>query len=1147
MKRRTPLLSLLVFLSAAVVAGCTDNPSNPIKLSSGSYRRMVSAFYTGVAALDAGDNDRARREFHTATSIEAREPAPYVDLAVLALRSHDLKVTSSLLEEAQRHSPEQANIEFLKGLVESQQGRSDAALGHLRTAVRLAPSNARMIFALIDELRKQSNPAAEGEVQQWLEAILHLQPDNLEALLESTRLAIKNNDRTLLSARLDQLTKRAPGWTVEAKARLADFKRAAAAGGSNAQVTFAYLRNVLMNTDDFRRSHAALAADLQAIGEPLRQFVRLPSPPPTAAAPDTALTFAPVPSSSPGKWGLALRLSGDAPPVSLVSDGKSLTLQTPTPAVLAQPGALSPDGVCAIDWNNDRKQDLALAGPSGLRLFQQGDSFRWSDVTARAGLPPSVVNGAYTAAWAVDVDLDGDLDLVLARSAGEPVVLRNNGDGTWKAISMFPGVSGVRALAWVDLDGDGDPDVVMIDGSGRLVLFDNERAGHYTRLAGPAGSDSVLALCVADADGNGTLDLVVLQADGALKRLSRKPDGSGWETAAIGRWASPPNDGTARLLSADLDNNGAVDLIASGSKGSQVWLGAGGGTFQQLPSAEAARVLSIEDMNGDGRPDLMGTGADGQAVRLVNQGRTNYQWVEVRPQAQAIQKGDQRNNSFGIGGEMQLRSGLLVQTQPIPGPIVHFGLGSNTGADVVRIVWPKGSAQAEFGYRAGQAVVADQRLTGSCPWLFAFDGRQIAFVGDVLFNSPLGLRINGQDTAGVAQTRDWVKIRGDQLQPHDGYYDLRLTGELWETDIFDYVALMTVDHPAGTEAYLDERFSIPPPELRVRVTAPARPFARATDDRGTDVSAVVRDRDGRYLDTFGLGQYQGVTRDHWVEVELPADAPQTGPLYLLANGWIHPTDSSINVAISQGSQARPAPLSLEVPDARGGWRTVHPNLGFPAGKNKTIIVDLTGLFPASITGPRRVRLRTNLEIYWDQLSWTTPKPEVAPVRRVLRPDVAELRYRGFSYVHQASASSPETPDYGEIQTTGQMWRDLIGYYTRFGDVRELLAKADDRYVLLNAGDEIALRFPEQAPPPAGWVRDYVFISDGWDKDGNLNTGFSKTLLPLPSHAHPEYNALPTRLEEDPVYRAHPDDWKNYHTRYVTPDRFRRGLWGPTAP
>ncbi|HEX6185970.1 MAG TPA: hypothetical protein VFZ44_18925, partial [Pyrinomonadaceae bacterium] len=362
----------------------------------------------------------------------------------------------------------------------------------------------------------------------------------------------------------------------------------------------------------------------------------------------------------------------------------------------------------------------------------------------------------------------------------------------------------------------------------------------------------------------------------------------------------------------------------------------------------------------------------------------------------------------------------------------------------------------------------------------------------------------------------------------------------------DRYRFAVVDHPAGTEVFVDERTAREPPALKVYTTAAPRPFARATDDAGADVSDVVRKLDGRHLDTFGRGAYQGVTRDHYVELELNEEAPREGPLWLVAHGWLHPTDASINVAISQGSQPPPRGLSLEVADGQGGWTVAQPDLGFPAGKNKTILVDLKDVFKPG--APRRLRLRTNMEIYWDALEWAAAAPGAGSAESAetkvtsLAPSSAELRFRGFSEMTSAGPSSPETPDYQRIASTGQRWRDLVGYYTRFGDVRELLAEADDRIVISNAGDELLLRFPEQPPPPPGWSRDYVLIGNGWIKDGDYNSEFSKTVLPLPSRDKEYYTTAPTRLEDDPVYQRHPQDWQNFHTRYVTPQVFRGGLW-----
>jgi hypothetical protein len=188
-----------------------------------------------------------------------------------------------------------------------------------------------------------------------------------------------------------------------------------------------------------------------------------------------------------------------------------------------------------------------------------------------------------------------------------------------------------------------------------------------------------------------------------------------------------------------------------------------------------------------------------------------------------------------------------------------------------------------------------------------------------------------------------------------------------------------------------------------------------------------------------------------------------------------------------------------------------------------------------------VRLRTNLEVYWDQVEWAQGLPETPMKITRMAPATAELRYRGYSEVRQANASSPEIPDYERVVSTTQIWRDLQGYYTRYGDVRELLNKIDDRYVIMNAGDELAMRFTEPAPPPAGWIRDFVIAGDGWIKDGDYNSTFSATVEPLPYHARAVYDTASGRLEDEWVYRQHPEDWMTWQTRYVTAAPFRDAL------
>ena len=230
-----------------------------------------------------------------------------------------------------------------------------------------------------------------------------------------------------------------------------------------------------------------------------------------------------------------------------------------------------------------------------------------------------------------------------------------------------------------------------------------------------------------------------------------------------------------------------------------------------------------------------------------------------------------------------------------------------------------------------------------------------------------------------------------------------------------------------------------------------------------------------------------------------------------------------------------------MPDGRGGWVVARPDLGFPAGKHKTMVIDLEGLFGPDT--PRRLRLATNLEIYWDRLAVAERVPDSSGSVTAMSMAVADLRYRGFSETLTPTRAHPEVPVYDRLQGTGQRWPDLVGYHTRFGDVRELLAGPDDRYVIMNAGDEIVLRFT--GPPPAeGLVRDFVLVGHGWVKDGDYNTAFSRTVLPLPTRESGLYETPPTTLEDDPVYQRNAEDWIRFHTRYVQPSEFLSGLRRP---
>jgi tetratricopeptide (TPR) repeat protein len=1146
------------------------------------YLDYLRAFQVGVAALESPKTkDKALARLGAATEIIPAEPAAWADLALLYLRENQLPEAAEHLKRAQELAPQDSpEIDAIHGLLARQRGDLPAAVAYLRKAVqnKQQAADLTLVFTLADLLEEKAGEESDREVQKLMDGVLALQPNNLRALMIRALAAYHLKDDAVFRDTLARLDTLSDGWTQRSRGQLAELHKALAKAPQAVPVELVRMHHVLRGERGYRRGTGNIREDAQ-IGTIVRHFMRLRPPPPVPSAPDRGLAFTvgpwagatAVPDIGKSRWdvlhlqwriretqrssvekaaiegGISVPPAREFEAVVWFANGHEAR-RADTGEKLPFPGgpkeiAPSAAGILSLDWDNDLRTDLVLAGAGGLRFLHAEPDGKYADVTAKTGLPDSVFKDDYYGAWAADIEMDGDLDIVLASRTGAPLVLRNNGDGTFKVIDVpeFASLRAIRAFVWADIDNDGACDAIFLDADGGLHLFANERFARFSAWPLPKDFGPVHDVTAADVNDDGVFDIVLLGKDGKLMRLSDGDHRESWEPPAeLARAMLPEGPiGATRIFVEDLDNNGTLDLIVAGPGSAQVFLADERLRYTPQSASVAMQVFTVLDLDSDGRLDLLGLSADGQPVQARNTGVRNYRWQLVRPMANPKGGGDNRNNSFALGGDIEMRAGLLVQKQRITQPMVHFGLGEQTAIDVMRVIWPSGEPQYEFEPTNDIIILLAQRLNGSCPFLFTYDGTGMHFAGDCLWNTPLGMYVNGQNVDSFTQTTEWLKVPGQHLVPKNGIYDLRVQANLWETDYFDQVGLLVVDHPPDTEVFVDERFFLTPTRPKLYVTTPARPVARAWDHHGEEATDLVRAIDGCYLDRAGRGRYQGITADHWVEADLGDEAPTEGPVYLVARGWTHPTDSSINVAISQGRHEAPRPLVLEVPDGKGGWKVGRPALGFPAGKNKTILIRLDGVDGPGVS--RRFRLRTNMEIYWDFLGYARGLDEkLAQVQRPT-PKSAELRYRGILEMTQQDASSPEVPDYDKVMRGRQYWRDLEGYYTRYGDVRELLAAADDRYVIMNAGDEIALEYPVPSAPPAGWKRDFIFESDGWTRDGNPNTRFGRTVLPLPMHGLKGLDQPPGRLEDDPVVRRFPEDWLRYHTRYVTTDDFERGV------
>ncbi len=749
----------------------------------------------------------------------------------------------------------------------------------------------------------------------------------------------------------------------------------------------------------------------------------------------------------------------------------------------------------------------------------------------------------------VDIDHDGDLDAILSVD-GRVQVWWNRDNLTFEDVTVWsqlpPPEMRVETLSMVDWDRDVDTDVV-VGGAGmkQSGVLENLRHGQVRWRAfdedfSELGNAVNLTAC--EIDGNASWDFVAVGPSGVKVLLTTTiPAKSVAKLRATTVAASSFQHATVF----DYDNDGSTDLLATGDGDPVLLRGQPEGSLSAavgvLPASARFAVSDAVDADGDGDLDLL-TLADGKLSLLRNDGGNKNHWLSVRVRGEAEDKSG-RVNHFGLGSVLELMSGMRYQAQTAQRQTEHFGLGDTAQADVLRVLFTNGIPQSIVQPTADQIVSEKMVNKGSCPFVYGWNGQRFEFVTDLCWNAPLGLQLAD---GVIAKDRPWeyLKIRGDQLIAQDGYYELRITEELWEAGYFDQVELIAVDHPDNVEVYTNEK--VGPAEISerfVHTVRNRRQLVAARNHRGRDLLPALAHADGEMAVPFDRTLRKGRAEDHYLEIDLGQLAdPRRITLFL--TGWIQPGDTSLSVAASHNPELSPGqPPSIWTPDASGEWKQTVPFMGFPGGKPKTIAVDLSRAFQSH---DYRLRIATNFELYWDEAFFTVDE-EPGEIRQTTLPLVsADLHFRGFSAVTPFDGSRPETFDYNRCDKSPS-WPPMQGRFTRYGPVKELLTGTDRRLVVLAAGDELTVRFAAPPAPAAGWARDFLMYNVGWDKDADLNTVVGQTVEPLPFVGMSGYPYVLGPADGDDADQANAEFARyllEYQTRETTPSRFWRHWFEP---
>jgi tetratricopeptide (TPR) repeat protein len=805
---------------------------------------------------------------------------------------------------------------------------------------------------------------------------------------------------------------------------------------------------------------------------------------------------------------------------------------------------------CAVgDYDADGRPDLAVAMSDRVILFHNLGGGKFADVTKAVGIETLNHPSGLTF---IDFDHDGDVDLFVTGSSsghGANVLWRNNGNSTFTEWTGPTGLAGADATTGVtlsDINNDRAVDFVVAGSAGAPVIYENRRGGAFKAvpLYTDAGLGASRGVSVFDFNKDGWMDVAVTHASAPGLSLWRNVEGKKFERVPL------PLDGVKAawgLTPIDIDNDGWIDLavLVEADKGAElrVLRNRGAQGFEDVSAAVGAdklmlkepRSLIAADVDGDGAADLIVTQASGPPVVLHNIGGSKNHSIRIELTGLA-------DNKTAIGTKVEVFADGLWQKFEVAGASGYLGqnageiiagLGQADHVDVVRLLWPTGVPQDEIDLDPNKLVALKEldRRGSSCPVLFAWDGTRYKFISDVIGAAVIGHWVSPVAT-NAADPDEWIKVNGADLKGRNGLYSLRFGEPMEEINFIDQIRLVAVDHPEGTEVYPDERFLSEAPFASgktVVVSPSAHLPAGAWDDKGHDVLAVLEKRDHQYVRDFTNLSYAGYANMHSLTLDLGAWTPDN-PLRLLMSGYIeYFSASSMYAAWQAGLQPVPPYVEAQMPD--GSWKRIINDMGFPAGLPRTIVVDLTGKLPA---GVRKIRLTTNLQIYWDQVLVDNGASEASQVRQTEMPlATARLAFRGYPQQIEGATPGDLTYNYDRISATGPFqWQR--GSYTHYGNVTRLLSAIDNHYVIFGSGEEIDTEFSGTNLPalPAHWKRDYFFYANGFVKDMDFYEALPFTVAQMPFH---EMSTYPY-----PASEHYPDDAKSLGYQLDWDDRFESG-------
>lgn len=1141
-------------------AGSTPSEAAVAPMSRDDHFSLVATFNRGAALMEQYRYSDASKCFAEVVKAQPDWMAARFNLGLAYLNMQGMEGAQAHLDLAKDEfqavldaDPKNAYAHYCLGLLYEHLGEAESAADHYRAVAEIDPDDPHVLYkygqALVD-----AGQTDEGTAM--LARAVEIDPGFISAVY---RLA-------LLYQR-----KRTPENLEAAKKlfqRFQDLKSAEMTGGSFA------VRKVygsagkyyhvlgadslpLPNAEQVETTPVVFSPETVALGATMKPWASDESPvsSPAATAGDV---------DGDGDLDLCLGGMGDDGTCTLwLNDGKGKFERGANLATHVTSPSFG-------DVDNDGDLDLWL-GRAGEPLLLQNDG-KGTFTPIQYSEQPIDNPGLTSCARLVDADSDGDLDCLAFRVSAGPLpaddstkpapclAFNNNRDGSYEEIAERLGMQfadvAIGTVIHDDFDNDRDLDMIAFPArAGTPILWANDRVWQYHILDAEASGldvEQVVGATSADMNQDGRQDLLVF-CDGGLHLFLNESRLSFVRDEKFENQFSKLGGTNGQAV--DVDNDGDLDLLIAdaqrgGSRGPVLLLNdQGTGTFHDASTLDPGIVLSAVETDGNAAcllADFTGNGAcdllylpEGDKPTLFENLTSGNHWLSLDLQGVQRQDGKARSNSSAVGSRVEIKTGSILQQFTVGVPTgagvvpplrVHAGLGHFEKVDWLRIYWPDAVLQAELELASNQVMVLEElpRKTSSCPTLFTWDGSHYRFVADFAGVGGLGFFLSPGHYAPPDPT-EYLPI--PVLEPQNGEYVLQVLEPLEETVYFDEAKLIAVDHPIDTEVWPHEMMPVncPPPPFELFCTRDKIEAVRAVDHEGTDVTGQLAAVDRQYAGTTNIdGHFLGFADPHFVEMDFGdqlQDLAADTRLVMYLYGWVEYGYSSTNFAAFQAGMAFKAP-TIQV-ERNGKWIDVLPEVGYPAGLEHMMTIDVTG---AILPGDRKVRVASNMELYWDRIYLGVAEDLPLHVQEV-PVSSANLQFFGYPREYSPDGKMPNIYDYHNVDRA-MGWKLMKGDYTRFGEVGELLGDADDCYVIMGRGEQLTLRFSVEAfaPVPEGHRRSFLLKSDAYCKDMDLYTAFPDTVEPLPFHGmtmypYDKHESYPD-TEKTRAYR------KNWNTRRI---------------